>query len=378
MLEKWHSRQFGAVLGGVVVLLLCACNLGSDGVAATGQGQAFALSVAQGANFRSLNQWRNRAVEKATMHGQSTSMVPDTMTLATGSAFVLAAFLAVRQAGHSRIARRAGGIREPQSHTYERKWWSIKEDRDPTTLPLWQRDVAYGYKYLRGTMIWGRRKQIQTFWDVRVLKSKKDGCLIEMLNSGLLAWCPVNQEGPQRLTVGDIVKMECTACPTLRVNHEQSSGRHAWLKPKKMRPDLAVFSHWNYITYLRNKEKAEELKAGDIIECTVFKQIGRGLLMELPGEPPKAHGMLAMMDISRLKSSTDYVAKMFPKGTKMKCYVIHSCAKTARITLGTKEFEDDDHMGWMLSFPERVMKDAERGAKAYEEKRKAYIEWLQK
>jgi len=99
--------------------------------------------------------------------------------------------------------------------------------------------------------------------------------------------------------------------------------------------------------------------------------------MNLPGGKG-AYGMLDMHDISRLKSSHKYVTKMFPKGTTLKCYVIHSDDRSGRITLGTKEFEDDDRMGWMLNFPERVLDNAENGAAAYEDKRAAYIKWLQR
>jgi hypothetical protein len=374
MLETWRGGPLGALIGGVVVLLLCAYDLGSKGVNAEGQGQAFAVSVSLGADLRSIAQQRYRAVEKTIVHGGPSSFMPDTTAFATGSLLVLAAFLASNRARSSQIARRSGGIREPQYQTHDRKWWHIKEDRDPTTLPHWQRDFGYGHKVLQLTMIADRKKQRRTFWDVRVLKQVKDGYQIEMLNSGLIGFCPSLQEGPAPLKEGDVVKMECIAAPQKRVNNE----RGPWLKRPAMGLKHPIFSHKNYLNAMTQIEKAKELKAGDIVDCTVHKKIGKGILMNLDDSKPGCHGMLAMVDISRLKSSHKWCTKMFPPGTKMKCYVIHSCERSGRITLGTKELEDDDHMGWMISFPERVMANAENGKRLYEEKREAYIQWLQR
>merc|ERR1712056_172473 len=114
--------------------------------------------------------------------------------------------------------------------------------------------------------------------------------------------------------------------------------------------------------------KAQELEAGQIVEGTVHKHVGKGLLITLEGEN-KPKGMLVMMDISRKMSSHIYVNKMFPPGTKMKCYVVHADKSNGRITLSTKEFEDDDHMGWMLSFPERCFARADEAVARYNEKR---------
>jgi len=368
MLEPWQGGPLGALLGGAVVLVLCTCNLSTDGVAATSRDETF---VAPGSNLRSIAQQRHKAGERTIRSGQPAALVPDTTVLATGSALVLVALLASSRVGTSRIARRSGGIREANYNTYERKWWSIKEDRDPTTLPLWQRDWGYGYRVLFSTMMWDRKKQRRTFWDVRVLGVYKGGYQIEMLNSGLLGICPKVQEG-KPLEVGDVVKMECIGTPMKR-----KEKRNSYPIRKKKHIDRPVFSHKNYLDQIANIEMAKDFKAGQIIECKVHKHISKGLLMELPGGG-RGCGMLDMMDISRLKSSHDYVTKMFPPGTKMTCYVIHSDTSNGRITLGTKEFEDDDKVGWMLSFPERVMAQAEYGAEKYEEKRAAYIKWLQR
>merc|ERR1712187_874078 len=106
--------------------------------------------------------------------------------------------------------------------------------------------------------------------------------------------------------------------------------------------------------------KAATIKKGTIIEGVVRQQVGKGLLMELGGEAEgKPVGMLALEDISRLKVSAPYALKTFPPGTKIKCYVIHSDESNGRITLGTKEFEDDDHVGWMLYFPAWCFRHAE-------------------
>ncbi|CAL1142866.1 unnamed protein product [Cladocopium goreaui] len=55
---------------------------------------------------------------------------------------------------------------------------------------------------------------------------------------------------------------------------------------------------------------------------------------------------------------------MFPVGTEMKCFVVHADKRNGRITLSTKEFEDDDHVGWMLSFPERCFAMADEALKS--------------
>merc|ERR1712187_146371 len=111
---------------------------------------------------------------------------------------------------------------------------------------------------------------------------------------------------------------------------------------------------------------------GTIVDGVVAKHISRGLLISLDGDDgPK--GMLAMMDISRRMTARKYTNKIFPVGTPIRCYVIHADTENGRITLGTKEFEDDDHIGWMLSFPERLMANAEVYVEKYHEKRAAYI-----
>merc|ERR1711908_177894 len=94
------------------------------------------------------------------------------------------------------------------------------------------------------------------------------------------------------------------------------------------------------------------------------------------GVSPK--GMLALHDISRKTAHHRYLSKMFPPGTPMKCYVAHSDYNSGRITLSTKEFEDDDHIGWMLSFPERCMQRAEIAVERYHDKRCDYIQRLQR
>lgn len=300
---------------------------------------------------------------------------PGAGSIGLSAALAFAMVASLCRTERSKIARHGAGQREPKYYTYERKWWSIKETRDPTTLPIWQRDFRFGFQVLKRTMVEQRRKGNKVFWEVRVIRSNDDGCAVEMLNSGLLGWCPVSAEGPKRLEVGDVVKMECTACPQKRVNSEEKNS--PWpQEPRRFRHE-PQFSHWLYLEHESAKQKAKELKAGQIVDGVVYKHCGKGLIMVLEGEnSPK--GMLAMVDISRKKSSHDYVTKMFPPGTTLRCYVVHADTENGRITLSTKEFEDDDHMGWMLSFPERCMARAEEGVRRYHEKRDAYIRMLQR
>jgi len=299
----------------------------------------------------------------------SSSLSAPLSSLGVSSMFVLAALALRRRLSSSHVALRA-------AKKWERKWYSIEETRDPTTLPLWQRDYRYGYNVLKRTMVEERKKGNKVFWDVRILESNDDGCKVEMMNSGLIGVCPRNHEGPKgRLQVGDIVKMECTAVPLGRVKKEKkfSPWPKAWVGKEHPKP---IFSHWLWLEQQASIKKAKELTAGTIIDGVVHKHIPKGLLITLEGEDePK--GMLEMMDISRVTSSHKYVAKMFPPGTPIKCYVIHADTDNGRITLSTKEFEDDDHVGWMLSFPERCFARAEEAVELYKEKRAAYIRMLQ-
>eukprot|EP00415_Alexandrium_ostenfeldii_P000793 UN0793 len=169
--------------------------------------------------------------------------------------------------------------------------------------------------------------------------------------------------------------MECTACPQKRVNSEKKTS--PWPKERRTFRAEPLFSHWNWIEQQSAIQKAKELKAGEIVEGTVYKHVGKGIIVTLPGEhAPK--GMLAMMDISRKTSAREWVKKMFPQGTKIRCYVVHSDGENGRITLSTKEFEDDDHVGWMLSFPERCFQNAEEMVGNYHQKRDDYIAMLQR
>jgi len=254
----------------------------------------------------------------------------------------------------------------------------VEEDQDPTTLPLWQRDWRYGFQLLKRTMHEARKKGKKVFWEVRVLESKDKGCSVEMLKSGMIGWCPMSQEGPARLKVGDVVMMECLACPKNRVNTER---KHSpWPHTPIAFKAEPVFSHHHFLERERSIAKAKDLVTGDIVECTVFKHIARGLLMSMDGDESGPKGMLSMMDISRKMSSHGYVEKMFPEGTKMRCYVVHADQNNGRITLSTKEFEDDDKVGWMLSFPERTMAAASvaTAVDRFKGKRADFIRLLQK
>jgi len=270
------------------------------------------------------------------------------------------------------VARRAHG-------EYERKWWSIKETRDPTTLPYWQRDMRYGYQLLKRTMTEARKKGEKVFWDCRVLESTDNGCKIEMLVSGIYGFCTLSQEGPDRLEVGKVYKMECTRCPQKRVWRENNQyKRSPWPLMHRTGGHHVVpfFSHWNWIEQEKKIAKAKEMTAGTIVTGVVHSHITRGILIDLDGNNG-AKGMLQMVDVSRRITDRKWAKRMFPPGTQMKCYVIHA-GENGRITLGTKEFEDDDHMGWMLSFPEYCFAHAEEMVGRYHEKRDAYIQYLQR
>merc|ERR1712241_32414 len=120
----------------------------------------------------------------------------------------------------------------------------------------------------------------KVFWDCRCIESKDWGCKIEMLNSGLIGWCPISQEGANgaRLAVGDVVKMECTACPQKRVNSEKRNS--PWPKERPRRFDaVPLFSHWNWIEQKNAIEKAKTLTAGQIVDGVVYKHIAKGLVV---------------------------------------------------------------------------------------------------
>lgn len=291
------------------------------------------------------------------------------LAFASGAAVVAA--LLRRSSRKTRAALRAS------NNMWERKWWSVEETRDPTTLPVWQRDYRFGFQVLKRSMVEARKAGRKVFWDVRVLESFPEGCNIEMLNSGLMGFIPRGEEGlgKDRPKVGEVYKVECVACPQPRVNKE-----HKW-SPWPSEPRLykakPVFSHHMYLEQQRSIKKAKDLKAGDIVTGVVHKHCPKGLVITLEGDH-KPKGMLAMVDISRKMTAHAWVDKMLPIGTPIKCYVVHADTTNGRITLSTKQFEDDDHVGWMLSFPERCFAMADQAASRYHEKRDAYIQWLQR
>jgi len=231
---------------------------------------------------------------------------------------------------------------------------------------LWQRDYRYGYNVLRRTMVEERKRGRKVFWDVRVLESNDVGCKVEMLNSGLIGWMMKSHEGlknDERLKVGEVYKAECLAVPFGRVNGAKKNWKWSpWpiLEPRKHKA-VPTFSHYMWLEQQNSIAKAKELKAGDIVKAVVHTKCPKGIVMTLEG-PDEPKGMLAMMDISRKMTPHAYAAKMFPKGTEMKCYVVHSDETNGRITLSTKEFEDDEHVGWMLSFPERCFAQADKAS----------------
>lgn len=296
----------------------------------------------------------------------------------SASSFFASAALAV--AFLRRASTRANRSVRRVNNSFERKWWSIEETRDPTTLPLWQRDFRFGYQVLKRSMVEARKRGRKVFWEVRVLSSRKRGSIVEMMNSGIPGFIPIGEEGladGQRLEVGQVYQVECLACPMQRINKELP--RKPWpCKPRKKKAN-PVFSHFMWKEQQRAIDFAKTLKAGTIIEGTVYKHCIKGLVLSLTDEGQHApKGMLAMHDISRKMTPHKYADKMFPHGTKLKCYVAHADTNNGRITLSTKEFEDDEHVGWMLSFPERCFAMADEAVGRYHEKRDAYIKFLQR
>lgn len=284
------------------------------------------------------------------------------------------AFFRASRTAQSSIAMRA---------VHDRKWWHIPETEDPTTLPLWKRDWGYAYRFIRDSMRRARRDGKKIFWEMRVLKSFYDGCKVECLKTGFIALCPKRHEGETRLKVGETYMMECLALPMKRIMEERFTKRNAWPRMEfrncdgsVWRPE-AVYSHHTWLEVQRAKKLSTSIIAGDIVDGVVYKHLRRGILLTIRSENgDECRGILDFMDVSRKKSNKEWCAKMFPEGTKMRAYVIHS-DRNGRITLSTKEFEDDAHVGWMLSFPERCMARAEKGIEWYNQKKAKYIWHLQ-
>eukprot|EP00933_Yihiella_yeosuensis_P034247 TRINITY_DN27763_c0_g1_i1.p1 TRINITY_DN27763_c0_g1~~TRINITY_DN27763_c0_g1_i1.p1 ORF type:complete len:406 (+),score=48.02 TRINITY_DN27763_c0_g1_i1:114-1220(+) len=307
------------------------------------------------------------------------------------SAGIAAAFaLLWRRDRQSRVSRNSFAIANPNKgggRMWERKNWTMVETRDPTSLPIWQRDFRYGYQVLIRSMHEARAKGKKVFWDVRVREVKELWCEIEMMNSGILGRIPRSQEGlpkGERLKQGEVYRVECTACPTKRVIKEPK--RSVWPKLEETAEKaLPMFSHFNYHQYCRNKAFAQELEAGTIIKGKVYKYSPRGAVIALDTEryperdlryQPK--GFISIPDMSRFTSHMVWFRRMFRLGTEMPFYLVHADKNYGRITLSLKEFEDDDHVGEMHYFPERIFEKAEEVIEKYHKKRDDYIRWLQK
>ncbi|CAK0888281.1 unnamed protein product, partial [Prorocentrum cordatum] len=247
-------------------------------------------------------------------------------------------------------------------------------------------------KVLWNTMKDYRKLGTKKFWKVRVIESKENGCLVEMLNSGLIGFCPAGRESwkGERLNVGDEVMMECSACPTRRLTMgEAKQYRFARDAPPggsgnivafpEMKEETRIFeetgrvmpffTHLTWIQAKANKYKARRLKSGMVIDAEIWRYEQRGMLLRLDtrGTPgiwngsPGPNGFMQYKDLSRGVVSRDYCKKMFPIGTRLKVYVIAADPRNGRIDLSCKEFEDDDHVGWMTSFPDRIMANWQQG-----------------
>mmetsp|Transcript_76899 Transcript_76899/g.220159 ORF Transcript_76899/g.220159 Transcript_76899/m.220159 type:complete len:406 (-) Transcript_76899:80-1297(-) len=260
------------------------------------------------------------------------------------------------------------------------------ELRDPTTIPLWQRDKENAYNILRASMFWARKKGEKIYWDCRVLSMAKGGAKIEMMSSGLIAYCPGMWVGTEELQVGGIYKFECMECPTGRVVYGEDK-KSVWYTEKRRQEWTAKFSHSSWQNCQRNLAAIGQVKAGSVIQnCIVRKHVPRGLLIDIPlpspdGEQKYATGLLDRQDISKIEGERcrsakyvgDEIYSFFPKGTVMPVYVVHQDASNGRITINTSMFEDDDHIGWMMSFPEYCFKNAQKAVDFHHLKRDKWI-----
>jgi len=242
---------------------------------------------------------------------------------------------------------------------------------------MWQRDLGYGWRFLRFTLYEAKKKGLHVYWDVRTTKQTESGTVVEMLNSGLEGFIPRAHEGEERLEIGKDFKALCIQCPTDRIRNEPKRSPWPEARSKRVNKPQPLFSHWMWQQSQAKIEKAKTMEKGSIVEGTVRQHVRKGMLVELEGEG-KPVGLLGARDVSRLKCTPVYAMKMFPPGTKIKCYVCHADRNNGRITLSTKEFEDDDHVGWMIRFPQWCFKNAEEGVRRYHQKRDAYIEMLQR
>jgi len=307
------------------------------------------------------------------------------------SAAVLA--LAVRHS--SRVQMRAGspkmwGNFDSQSRRQWRGHWSNPDPKshEPETrclydVPYWQVDSSSGFRILKKRMAEYRRAGKKLFWELRVERStgnyhgrmEKGGWLCKMKKTGLNCVIPSGHFPKGSLQPGQIVMAECIACPNARVNalHGERSPSH-WPNLEPL-PQLAkpMFSYNNWLTNQANIAKAKELKAGEIIEAAeVLAVTRRGLIMGVGGG---ARGMLHHTDISR-KAKDEYMAgQLFPVGTVMPVYMVNANPRDGRIVVATNVFEDDDHVGWMYLFPERLLAldKAKQAVAEFHQKRDDFI-----
>jgi len=292
--------------------------------------------------------------------------------VATGAAALGATLVAVLVAAGQRRGRTARRAR-----TWEKPY--VVEDRDPTTLPLYQRDYSYAWNVVRRTMLYERAKGRKFFWDVRVTARTVHGCKVEEMKTGLPCMIFGDYEGPNKLEVGAEVKAECIWYPNPSYNNDIGDyfpKLNGYTTKRRMMP---VMSHRSWLESEKRIKFAQTLEAGQIITGEVVQFLPKGLLMDLEGGGGDgAKGLLRFEDISNVCSQKHWVSKHFPIGFKMPLYVVHSDKENGRITLSTKEFEDDEHIGWMINFPERLFAKAEFYAEKYKQKRKRYIAWMQR
>merc|ERR1712224_412170 len=168
------------------------------------------------------------------------------------------------------------------------------------------------------------------FWDVRVTARTVHGCKVEEMKTGLPCMIFGDYEGPNKLEVGAEVKAECIWYPNPSYNNDIGDyfpKLNGYTTKRRMMP---VMSHRSWLESEKRIKFAQTLEAGQIITGEVVQFLPKGLLMDLEGGA------------------------------------------------STKEFEDDEHIGWMINFPERLFAKAEFYAEKYKQKRKRYIAWMQR
>jgi len=261
-----------------------------------------------------------------------------------------------------------------------RKWWYVEDTRDPMEIPHWQIDHGYAWRHMMLSLFESRKQGKIAWWQARVLEQNDDGSEVQLLHSGLKGWMPRSQEGPTRPEIGTDLTVQCIKYPMKRIRLGEKKFSRYPSEREWGKNIVPVFSHLKWRFHQANIKKAQTLEGDTIVEGWVSRHVYRGLIVQLaPGEEggEAPVGLIEWRDISRRQTSGRAMQNLFPPGTPIKAYCIHTDKKNGRITLSTKEFEDDDHVGWMGWHPEWCFRHAEEGLARYHRKRDNFIAALQ-